>query len=214
MNTDVAVAKTLLQAGVATFRTDEPFRLTSGLLSPVYLDHRVLISQPVERKKIAQALEALIRANYTSIDAVAGTAMGGIPWTAWIASQFNIPMVYVRDRAKRHGQKNRVEGVLAPGANAILIADLVLTGSSVLNCLGAIHRVGANPLAVFGIFTSGTRVAAEGFAEAGVPLHTLTNLSTLIDTAARSGVIGADTQSIVLEWAADPAGWSKKREAT
>ncbi len=210
MNTAVAVAKMMFDVGAVTLRPDEPFRYTSGILSPIYLDNRVLISHPPQRKKIAQALEALVRANYKNVEAFAGTSTAGIPWAAWLSAQFNLPMVYVRDRAKRHGQKNQIEGVLPPGAATIVIEDLVSTGGSALNSVAAVRRAGAQPLAVVGIFSYGMQQSAEGFAEAEVPLHTLTNFPTLVDTAVRGGVISADAQAKVLEWAGDPAGWGKR----
>jgi orotate phosphoribosyltransferase len=210
VKTDATIAKLLLDTGVATFRPDEPFRFNSGILSPIYMDNRVLISHPAERKQISKALEDLARANYHHFDTLAGTATAGIPWAAWIASHTNLPMVYVRDRAKRHGQKNQIEGTLAPGAATIVIEDLVSTGNSCLNAAHAIQRAGGQPLAVVAIFTYQMEVSRDAFAEAGIPLHTLTNFRTLTDMAVKQGIVGAESQERVLDWAADPAGWGKR----
>lgn len=210
MKTEVAIAKILLDLGAVTLRPDEPFRYSSGILSPIYTDNRVLISHPVERKKISQALETLARANYQPIDAVAGTATAGISWAAWMAAHMNVPMSYVRSKAKGHGQRNQVEGVITPGARTIVLEDLVSTGASALASVAALREAGAQPLAVVAIFTYNMESAAAAFQEAGVPLHTLTNFRTLTDTAVRTGVLSDESQQKVLEWAADPAGWGQK----
>ncbi len=46
-------ARLLLDLHAVSFRPDEPFTLTSGRASPVYIDCRKLISYPVERRTIA-----------------------------------------------------------------------------------------------------------------------------------------------------------------
>lgn len=211
MKTDVAVAKMLLELSIVNFRPDEPFRYTSGILSPIYLDLRILISHPPERKQICEMLEDLARANYKHIEAIAGTSTAGIPWAAWLAAgSFNVPMVYVRERAKRHGQKNQIEGALEPGHKTLVIEDLISTGGSALNSVQAVRRAGAQPLAVLAIFTYQMAASVKAFAEDGVPLHTLTNFRTLVDVAGRQGVLTGESGKRVLEWANDPAGWGKK----
>ena len=35
---------------------------------------------------------------------IAGIATGGIPHAAWVAQKLNLPMLYVRDKAKGHGK--------------------------------------------------------------------------------------------------------------
>lgn len=211
MKSDVQVAKMLLELGVVSLRPDDPFRYTSGILSPIYTDLRVLISHPAERKKICELLEQLARANYRQIEAVAGTSTAGIPWAAWLAaSSFNVPMVYVRDRAKRHGQKNQIEGILKPGAKTLVVDDLISTGGSALGSVHAVRRAGAQPLAVVAIFTYQMKTSVEAFRKAQTPLHTLTNFPTLVDVAGRLGKLTKGSQEKVLEWAQDPPAWGKK----
>ena len=45
-------AKMLLEIDAVRFRSDEPFRFTSGWASPVYIDCRKLISYPRIRKTV------------------------------------------------------------------------------------------------------------------------------------------------------------------
>ena len=41
-----SVARMLLEIDAVLFRADEPFKLTSGMVSPVYIDCRKIISFP------------------------------------------------------------------------------------------------------------------------------------------------------------------------
>src|SRR3989344_1858851 len=119
-------AKILVETGAVTFRPRQPFRFDSGILSPVYVDNRLLISGPHERKKIIKFFIQKIK-ELGIPDVVAGTATAGIPHAAWIAQILDIPMVYVRSKAKDHGKGNMVEGTLKRGQNVMVIEDTVST---------------------------------------------------------------------------------------
>ena len=43
-----SVARMLLEIDAVLFRADEPFKLTSGMMSPVYIDCRKIISFPAD----------------------------------------------------------------------------------------------------------------------------------------------------------------------
>lgn len=210
MKPAVAIARTLLDVGVATFRPDEPFRGVSGKLLPVYLDHRLLLSQPKARERITDELIKLIKANYPGIDCVVGTATSGIPWAAWVAAALDLPMVYVRKDTKEHGQQNRVEGTLAKGSSVVVLEDAIFTGGSAIAAAAVVREAGATPLAIVGIFTYATKIAAEGFREASLPLHTLTNFKVLIDEAHGQGALDSATVSQLEEWVKDPEGWNQR----
>lgn len=209
-NTETAIAKILLERGAVTLQPDEPFTYSSGIISPIYTDNRVLISYPEDRKKISGALERLARENFGRVDALAGTATAGITWTAWLGAGMNLPIVYVRGRAKRHGQKNQIEGVLKPGSKTVVVDDLISTGQSALGSVGAVRRAGSEPLGVVAIFTYQMESAVTGFKKAVVPLYALTNFRTLVDVAERQGQLTAESRDRVLEWALEPTGWGKK----
>lgn len=210
MTNEVTIAKLLLDSGAVTLKPDDPFRYSSGIRSPIYTDNRVLISFPEARKKISKQMETIARADYRDIEAIAGTATAGIPWAAWIAAAFNVPMVYVRGEAKKHGHQNQIEGVLETGKRTLVIEDLVSTGGSVLAAAAAVRKAGAEPVAVIAIMTYQMESAQRAFKEAGIPLHTLTNFRTLTDVAVREGYLTAGSHEKVLEWAADPEGWGAK----
>jgi orotate phosphoribosyltransferase len=53
-------ARMLLEVNAVHFRADEPYRFTSGLASPVYVDCRKLISYPRIRKTLMVFAASLI----------------------------------------------------------------------------------------------------------------------------------------------------------
>ena len=99
------------------FRRDEPYKFTSGLASPVYIDCRKLISYPRIRGALMDfACAKLMRdAGFEAFDAVAGGETAGIPFAAWIAERLALPMLYVRKKPKGFGRDAQIEGAMAGG---------------------------------------------------------------------------------------------------
>jgi hypothetical protein len=98
----LTTAKLLLEIKAVNFRPEEPYTLTSGWKSPVYIDCRKIIFFPRARAKICDlAVEKISRhIGYEAIQAVAGGETAGIPFAAWIAERMGAPMAYIRKKPK------------------------------------------------------------------------------------------------------------------
>src|SRR5262249_35833858 len=94
-------AKMLLEVKAVLFFTDKPFTLPSGGARPVYVDCRSrILSPPIRRQLVDCADASLARAaGFEQFDVVAGGETAGIPYAAWIAERFDLPMQYVRKKA-------------------------------------------------------------------------------------------------------------------
>lgn len=204
-----SIALALLQIGAIALRPQEPFTWTSGLKAPIYCDNRLTISYPATRELIADAFVSIIREHYPDAEVIAGAATGGIPHAAWVAQKLNLPMIYVRDKAKGHGKQNMIEGVLKPGQKTIVIEDLISTGGSSLKVAQAVQAAGAEALGVLGIFSYQFEKAKQAFEEAGIPIETLTNYSTLLAVALREGSIREQDMAVLKAWRENPAEYGK-----
>lgn len=98
----LCTARLLLEIKAINFRPEEPYTLTSGWKSPVYIDCRRIIFFPRARAKIMElGVEKIGRhVGYESIDAVVGGETAGIPFAAWMADRMMLPMAYVRKKPK------------------------------------------------------------------------------------------------------------------
>jgi len=201
------IARSLLQIGAVALRPNEPFTWTSGLKSPIYCDNRLTMSYPEVREKIAEGFAALIREHYPETGLIAGTATAGIPHAAWVAQKLDLPMVYVRDKAKSHGKENQIEGLVRPGQKTIVIEDLISTGGSSLKAASAIRAAGGEVQAVLAIFTYEFAEAAEAFRNEGIELRTLSNYSTLIGVALKEGKISEADLKLLESWKENPRGF-------
>ena len=68
-----------------------------------------------QRDIIYGALGNLVKDNFADVECVAGTAVAGIAPCSFVAQQLNLPMVFVRGEAKKHGTKRQIEGSVAKG---------------------------------------------------------------------------------------------------
>ena len=85
------------------------FKLKSGILSPVYVDFRGLISNPPLLKEIGQALAD--KAKQIGCDRIAGIPYAGLPLGVAASLAGGIPMIYPRKEAKEYGTGKLIEGV-------------------------------------------------------------------------------------------------------
>ncbi|UQF70974.1 orotate phosphoribosyltransferase [Vagococcus lutrae] len=202
------IAKHLLDIKAVSLSPTAPFTWASGLKSPIYCDNRVTMSYPVVRRQIAQGLSQLIQDTYGEIDVVAGTATAGIPHAAWVAEILDLPMIYIRSSAKKHGKGNQIEGVLHEGQRVVVIEDLISTGGSVLEATDAVENAGGKVLGVAAIFTYELAQATKQFSAKNMAFTTLTQYSTLIEVARENGVISENELKLLMQWRENPQEWN------
>lgn len=201
------VAKNLLDIKAVFLSPNDPFTWASGIKSPIYCDNRITMSYPKIRREIAAGLAQSIKKNYPDVEVIAGTATAGIPHAAWVAEILDLPMVYIRSKAKEHGKGNQIEGRISEGQKMVIIEDLISTGGSVLEAATAAKREGADVLGVAAIFTYELPKGTERFAEEKMSLVTLTNYSTLLEAALEANYIEEKDLTLLKEWKIDPANW-------
>ena len=126
------VAKMLWEIKAVHFRADQPYKLASGMASPVYIDCRKLISYPRIRATVMDFAAATILrdAGFEQFDVIAGGETAGIPFAAMLAERLALPMIYVRKAPKGHGRNAQIEGHMPEGARVLVIEDLTTAGSN------------------------------------------------------------------------------------
>lgn len=209
-NTSEQVAKILLYLHAVSLNPQKPFKYDSGILSPVYIDNRILISCPKERQIIRDLYIEAIKSTGEQFDLIAATATAGIPHAAWIADKLNLPMVYVRGKTKDHGKRNRVEGIVKKGANAVVIEDLISTGESAIETAKAVREIGAKVSYIISIVTYEMTKSLENFKNNNLKLVSLTTFTDIVTISQRIGQISEKESEIILNWTKNPSTWGKR----
>jgi uridine monophosphate synthetase len=169
------LADGLLQAGCIKFGQ---FTLKSGLVSPIYIDLRQLVSFPRLLEQVAGAYLPILRK--LSFDRLAGLPYAALPIATSIAIQGDWPLIYPRKEAKTYGTKAEIEGIYQPGEQVVVIDDLATTGGSKVEAIDKLRSAG---LAIHEVVVLIDRQsgAKEALAQLGYDLHSVTTLSALLD---------------------------------
>lgn len=207
MSTPKHFAEKLMQIKALQVNLQTPYTWASGWRSPVYCDNRKVLSYPHVRDFVKSELANMVLDKFPDAEVLAGVATAGIAHGVMAADLLKLPFVYVRSEAKKHGMGNQVEGVLLPGQKVVVVEDLISTGKSSLLVVDVLRAQGAEVLGMCGLFTYGFPVADEAFEKAGVPLHTISNYSALMEVAEEQNLVRAEDREVLAMWRKDPGNW-------
>lgn len=205
------MARMLWEIKAVHFSADKPYKLASGMASPVYIDCRKIISYPRVRSAIMDfaASRILTGAGYEQFDVVAGGETAGIPFAAFLAERLGLPMIYCRKQPKGHGRNAQIEGHMPEGARVLVIEDLTTAGGSMFTFIDAIRKAGGIVEHGMALFYYGIFADAEArFAEGQVKLHHIATWRDVLEAARREGRFDETTLGEVKAFLDDPLAWS------
>ncbi|WP_310621516.1 orotate phosphoribosyltransferase [Flexibacterium corallicola] len=206
-------AKMLMEINAIHFRPEEPFKLTSGLASPVYIDCRKLISYPRIRNALMDFATATILEDigFEQVDAVAGGETAGIPFAAWIADKMHAPMQYVRKKPKGFGRDAQIEGHLEEGSRVLLVEDLTTDGGSKVKFCEALRTAGAEVTDTFVVFYYDIfPETKDKLKEHGLNLHYLCTWRDVLKVCRKNNYFDEKTLGEVESFLNNPLEWSSK----
>ena len=202
------IADFLLQIKAVKLNPADPFKWSSGWLSPIYCDNRKTLSYPSIRTAIRQTFSEQIKKEFANVEVIAGVATGGIAIGALVAEEMGLPFIYVRSGAKGHGLGNQIEGEYHEGQRIVVIEDLISTGGSSLKAVSALRDANCNVLGLAAIFTYGFQVAKDNFKSANCPYFTLSNYDLLIEKAVKENYISEKSMESLTDWKNNPQNWN------
>lgn len=202
-----------LELQAIRLNTETPFLWASGYYMPVYNDNRMLLINSEYRRLIAEAFSEIIKKENIAFDCIAGTSTAGIPHATTLADMLKCPLTYVRDKPKKHGMKNRIEGLPAEtgynGKKVLLIEDLISTGGSSAEAVEGIREAGGDISCCLSIFSYGLTEALEKFKALTPPcrVYSILTYDGLLNAARKRNYISSTQESILREWKSGPFEW-------
>jgi len=120
------------------------FKLTSGKVSPYYIDLRTVPSFPEAFHKICDFYVKLMKNDVgtDNFKRIVGIPTAGVPFASVVAYNLRKSLLYTRPTHREHGRKRKVEGVLMPGDEVLLLDDLITSGKSLLEAASTIRAEG------------------------------------------------------------------------
>jgi len=181
-----SIADGLLDAGCIKFGQ---FTLKSGLISPIYLDLRQLVSFPRLLEQVANAYLPVLQG--LSFDRLAALPYAALPIATAISLKGGWPMVYPRKEVKQYGTRAEIEGLYEEGERAVVIDDLATTGGSKFEAIEKLTSAGLKVTDVV-VLIDRQSGASEALAQAGYSLHAVFTLTQLLDLWERNGRVPAE----------------------
>ncbi len=204
------LAKIALEIQAIKLSPTEPFTWASGYRMPIYNDNRLLLGNYQHRALIAEGFEATIRKCDYDVEVVAGTSTAGISPGTTLADRLHTPFIYVRDKAKGHGLRNRIEGILREGQRVVMIEDLISTGGSSIDAILGVREAGGVIDLCCSIFSYDLEESAKQFREIHCRIEPLLKFDTLLKTAIEQNYISAEQEKLLNEWRTNPFGWGER----
>jgi orotate phosphoribosyltransferase len=176
----------LLRTGSLKFGT---FKLASGILSPYYVDLRLIPSDPEAFQRAIHMYRSVIEPNLIrTVQRLAGIPTAGIAYAAVLAFSLSKPFLYVRKELKEHGRERRIEGMLQPGDKVLLLDDVVTTGKNIVEATEAIRAEGGVVEDAV-VLLDRQQGGETNLRKIGVKLHTFTTIRRIADKLASLGTI-------------------------
>ena len=208
-------AKILIDIGAIHFSLLNPFRLSSGFLSPSYIDCRKIIAYPSAFKSITDLMIDVIKYDMISHSPnyIIGGETAGIPFGAVIAQKLGFPLSYVRKKAKDYGKNKLIEGEIFKKKNSLLVEDLMTDGKSKINFVENIRSHGIQcdlSLVVFkyNIFNNVDLVMKRN----NIEVHNLTDWEDVYNQMRNMDKFDSNILSEIRKFLDDPVAWSNNKD--
>ena len=176
----------------------------STINSPVYVNLRLLISNPVALQRVAEVMLDEVRTRQrmrqprmASFDVIAGVPFGGLHLATAFSLGSGTPMVYLHP--PKTGNRTVVEGNFTPSQTVLIMDDLITGGRSVIHT--------AQRLEEDGLFVEDAVVlldrqqgAAERLKQRGINLVSILTLEAVLHYLGSSRKISEDWYQKSLEY--------------
>ncbi len=165
------------------------FTLASGKRSSMYVDLRLLVSQPSLMHAAACAYAA--KMDQLECDRIAGIPYAALPIGQAVSLASGVPLIYNRKESKSHGLGKDIEGLWQPGERVVIIEDVITTGGSIVSSV-ELFRAAGLVVEDAVVLLDRQQGGVENLAKAGIRVHSVLELGDVLDLLAKTGHIPAE----------------------
>lgn len=193
-----SVALSLHKYGILQFGE---FKLKSSIISPFYIDMRIVQSFPEAFHDITAIYAELLQDLPQEVK-LAGIPEAGTPLASAIGYETRRPLIQPRAKVKEHGKGKLIEGVWEPGDKVAIIDDLVARGDSKIESIDRFKECG---LEVVGFYLLLDRELGgkEIVEKAGYKLEAAMTITEALDILLDAGKLSRELYDKAIDFTRD-----------
>lgn len=141
------LARSFVETGAFKHDPVKGFKLSSGVISPYYVDCKSLLAYPEPREIVAQLVYEKIKG--MGFHCIGGEEIGAIPLATAISAyaygsqdKSELRTFVVRKKPKEHGLGKSIEGAAKIGDKTLVVDDVLTSGGSVIRAVNAAREAG------------------------------------------------------------------------
>ena len=144
---------------------------TSGKVLDFYIDMKKVLGYPLVSELICDEFCRTVNKRATC---VASIGYGGLPLAARVSFKLGLPLIVIRDKPRKHGLKNLIDGYMPTKKDRVIMLDDVFTmGTSMTKIIKSLSKTKAKILAGYVV------VNRRGVSKFKIPIKSLIPIEKL-----------------------------------